>query len=155
MKPARLSFDQLQIDGFGHFHEFKVELAPGLNVLYGANGVGKSTLMAFVRSVLFGFARRNTAERYQPQGGKAFGGRVLLSTPHGELWVQRLDGKRAEGELSVKNGVMAAVPESRLREALASVDKELGGVGTGDPRGQIDNADSGERCWSGQRRFPS
>lgn len=125
MKPHRLSFDQLQIDGFGHFHELKLELGPGLNVLYGDNGVGKSTLMAFVRSVLFGFARRNTPERYQTQGGRAFGGRVLLSTPHGELWVQRLDGKRAEGELTVKNGVMAAVPESRLREALASVDREL------------------------------
>ena len=125
MKPHRLSFDQLQIDGFGHFHELKVELDAGLNVLYGDNGVGKSTLMAFVRSVLFGFARRNTAERYQTHGGRAFGGRVLLSTPHGELWVQRLDAKRAEGELTVKNGVMAVVPESRLREALASVDKEL------------------------------
>ncbi|MBS1149797.1 MAG: hypothetical protein H6Q89_1495 [Myxococcaceae bacterium] len=125
MKAPRLSFDQLQIDGFGHFHEFKLELGPGLNVLYGDNGVGKSTLMAFVRSVLFGFARRNTPERYQTHGGKAFGGRVLLSTPHGELWIQRLDGKKAEGELTVKNGVMAAVPESRLREALASVDREL------------------------------
>jgi len=125
MKAPALTLDQLQIDGFGHFHELKVELAPGLNVLYGENGVGKSTLMAFVRSVLFGFARRNTPERYQTHGGKAFGGRVLLSTPHGELWVQRLDGKRAEGDLTVKNGVMAAVPESRLREALASVDREL------------------------------
>ncbi len=125
MKPHRLSFEKLQIDSFGHFHEFQVELGSGLNVLYGDNGVGKSTLMAFVRSVLFGFARRNTADRYQTHAGKAFGGRVLLSTPHGELWIQRVDGKRAEGDLSVKNGVMAAVPESRLREALASVDRQL------------------------------
>ncbi len=125
MKAPALRLDELQIDGFGHFHEFKIELGPGLNVLYGDNEVGKSTLMAFVRSVLFGFARRNAPERYEPVGGKTFGGRLLMSTPHGDLWVQRLAGRSALGELTVKNGVMAPVPESKLREALGSVDRGL------------------------------
>ncbi len=47
----------LEIDGYGAWSGLKIErLADGLNVLYGPNEAGKTTLLCFLRSVLYGFA---------------------------------------------------------------------------------------------------
>lgn len=42
---------------FGKFHNVNVELTPGINVIYGKNEAGKSTLHAFVKGMLFGIER--------------------------------------------------------------------------------------------------
>nr|WP_295678110.1 AAA family ATPase [uncultured Lachnoclostridium sp.] len=42
---------------FGKFHNVDVELTPGINVIYGKNEAGKSTLHAFVKGMLFGIEK--------------------------------------------------------------------------------------------------
>lgn len=42
---------------FGKFHNVNVELTPGMNVIYGKNEAGKSTLHAFIKGMLFGIER--------------------------------------------------------------------------------------------------
>jgi len=42
---------------FGKFHNVNMELTPGINVIYGKNEAGKSTLHAFVKGMLFGIER--------------------------------------------------------------------------------------------------
>lgn len=42
---------------FGKFHNVNVELTPGINVIYGRNEAGKSTLHAFIKGMLFGIER--------------------------------------------------------------------------------------------------
>ena len=60
----------------------KVTLGPlgaGLNVVFGRNEAGKSTLTSLVRHVLFGFPRGRTSERlYQPGSGDHRVGRSYL-----------------------------------------------------------------------------
>ena len=48
----------LHIDGFGHFADKTIEFDAGLVVLHGSNEAGKSTLINFIRTILFGFPTR-------------------------------------------------------------------------------------------------
>lgn len=46
------------ISGFGKFHDQSVTFQDGLNIVYGKNEAGKSTLHTFIRSMLFGMERQ-------------------------------------------------------------------------------------------------
>lgn len=48
---------QLNLDHFGKFHGREIDLNPGVNIIYGANESGKSTVHAFIQSMLFGAER--------------------------------------------------------------------------------------------------
>ena len=48
----------LHIDGFGKFHDLSVSFDKDLNVVYGRNEAGKSTLHTFIRCMLFGLWTR-------------------------------------------------------------------------------------------------
>lgn len=64
---------ELNIVGFGkHFHK-KIELSDGINVIYGENESGKSTLLAFIHAMLYGVEKKRGKPsldsiygRYQP-----------------------------------------------------------------------------------------
>ncbi len=75
---------QLHVDGFGIWTDLELAgLAQPLVVFYGENEAGKTTLMQFVRSMLYGFSPERRG-RYLPpvHGGK----------PGGSLWAQ--DGQQ-------------------------------------------------------------
>lgn len=48
---------ELHMDGFGKFHDRTISFEDGLNIIYGKNEAGKSTLHTFIRSMLFGLER--------------------------------------------------------------------------------------------------
>ena len=56
------------IDGFGIYHDQGVQdLPPGLVLFVGDNESGKTTLMEFLRTLLFGFPRRAAKRNdYEP-----------------------------------------------------------------------------------------
>jgi uncharacterized protein YhaN len=87
----------LHIDGFGLFHDFGLrDLPSGLAVFTGDNESGKTTLMQFVRTVLFGFpVRREPYNDYSPLRGGNHGGRLLVEMQDGRrLTIERV-GKQA------------------------------------------------------------
>ncbi len=88
-----MRIESLHIDGFGLFHDADLELSPHLSVFCGANESGKSTLLAFLRFMFFGFPdKRTSANRYPPfQAGAPHGGSVTLHTPAGICRVERHD----------------------------------------------------------------
>ena len=53
-----MRFVDLRISGFGKFHNLAMEFGPGVNVIYGRNEAGKSTLHSFLRAMLFGLSRK-------------------------------------------------------------------------------------------------
>lgn len=84
------------IDGFGHFHDHREhDLPDGITVFLGPNEAGKSTLLAFLRGMLFGFptSRQN---RYEPLHTRHMGGKLFLDGPQGRYTLQR-NGDRKEG----------------------------------------------------------
>lgn len=104
-----------RIDGFGIFADAEVEDLPaGLTLVTGPNEAGKSTLLAFLRGVLFGFPDgRMRARRHEPVNGGRHGGAVFLVDESGGTWtaeryvdprsftLRRPDGSTADpGELA-------------------------------------------------------
>ena len=51
----------LRIDGFGRFHDFRLDFKEGLNVIYGRNEAGKSTIHSFIRAMLYGAEKKEGA----------------------------------------------------------------------------------------------
>ena len=74
---------KLYLDGFGHFHKYAIDdISDNVTVFYGPNEAGKSTLLAFIRGIMFGFPR-NVASHYPPRSGGKHGGRITVSDPAG------------------------------------------------------------------------
>lgn len=57
-----MKFLELHLKGFGKFHDRTISFTDGINVIYGKNEAGKSTMHTFIRGMLFGI---------QPQRGRA------------------------------------------------------------------------------------
>ncbi|MBD0381021.1 AAA family ATPase [Paenibacillus sedimenti] len=89
----------IHVEGFGSLRDKQLDTDTPLALFYGANEAGKSTLMGFVRAVLFGFpTRQNRAERYEPLGGGAHGGALTLLDAQGQrIRVERYDASAAGG----------------------------------------------------------
>ena len=84
-----MRINALEVDGYGVWSGLKLDdLSDGLNVFYGPNEAGKTTLMQFVRSVLYGFTPQR--HRYLPpvNGGRP-GGSVHVVGPNGRFQVSR------------------------------------------------------------------
>ena len=118
----------LEVDGFGVWTGLKLEgLSEGLNVFYGPNEAGKTTLMQFVRSVLYGFSADR--RRYLPpaQGGKP-GGMLELAVPSGRFQVARHAGDGG-GEPQEELAILAAdgtrQGEHLLKTFLSNIDESI------------------------------
>jgi len=48
---------RLKLNYFGRFHDKEITLKPGINLIYGDNEAGKSTIHAFIRGMLFGIEK--------------------------------------------------------------------------------------------------
>ena len=85
-----MKITDLQIDGFGVWSDLKLEqFSDGLTVFCGPNEAGKTTLMQFIRAVLYGFSQERRS-RYLPpvHGGRAGGGLGIVDAG-GRLTVRR------------------------------------------------------------------
>ena len=61
-----MKLKELHVEGFGHFRDHVVgPLNSSVTVLHGPNEAGKSTLLAFIRTILFGFPSRGRDDYYR------------------------------------------------------------------------------------------
>ena len=113
------------IYGYGKFEHQAIDLSDSkLQVIYGENEAGKSTIMSFIHSILFGFpSKQQTENRYQPKKGTAYGGYLVIRTEdHKLIKVERLPGK-AGGEVGIE--VDDTVQgEEYLQTILSGIDRE-------------------------------
>ena len=112
-------FRRLHIDGFGVWRDLDLDdLSPGLNVFLAPNEGGKSTLMAFIRAVLFGFKRRNDPRRYEPLRGGKHGGFIEVETDGAIFRVRRTEGASSRGEVEITDALGNAFGEAKLDNLL-------------------------------------
>ncbi len=76
---------KIHIDGYGIFHDHTIDgFRPGINVLYGRNESGKSTLLDFIRMTLFGYEHFHVDRRPPLSGGNHGGSIEVLFSNAGE-----------------------------------------------------------------------
>ncbi len=112
----------LHIDGFGRFAERSFgPLERPVTVFYGPNEAGKSTLLEFIRRILFGFPnRRGGINEYPPLAGGRHGGRVTIATDAGEvIAIDRAPG-RGDGPASLTTDTGETLPAGDLPRLLGN-----------------------------------
>jgi uncharacterized protein YhaN len=120
-----MKIESIHITGFGVWSDKAwSSLAPGINVFYGPNEAGKSTLMAFVRAILFGFERRGGVRRYEPVNGGAHGGWLDLDVAGRKVRIERKPGRSVRGTVVVAEESDSG-GEERLEVLLAGTTRTL------------------------------
>ena len=101
--------DKLHLQDFGQFHDKDVTLAPGINVVYGANEAGKSTTKDFIVDMLYGIdkargvgARFDHYEQKKPINGSAFSGAMEI-TKDGNSYLIERNFAKAEKKTTVRD----------------------------------------------------
>ncbi|GIN73844.1 hypothetical protein J14TS2_43190 [Bacillus sp. J14TS2] len=121
-----MKIKSLYIYGYGKFTEFAWNSVGLMQVVYGHNEAGKSTIMAFIHSILFGFPSKQSSQlRYEPKYSHAYGGRLVVETKtDGDVVIERVKGK-AGGEVRIqfKDGTIGG--EEQLLSLLAGMNKAL------------------------------
>ena len=101
-----MKLKSLYIDGFGKFHNKSIEFGDGINLIYGKNEAGKSTLHTFIKAMLFGLSESpkgresSEYEKYEPWTGETYGGSMELYTSDGLLRIER-DFKKGPRDLKL------------------------------------------------------
>ncbi|MGG6311446.1 AAA family ATPase [Paenibacillus macerans] len=135
-----MKIERLQVSGFGHLNGLDVELPGQVTVLYGPNEAGKSTLLGFVRAMLFGIpSRALAAERFEPVRGGTHGGALTLLGDDGARWLieryaQPPEGRNLPGTRGDRLRITRSDDSGRLlevsqeemrRELLGSLSKAM------------------------------
>ncbi len=116
----------LEIDGYGVWSGLKLQrMSDGLNVVYGPNEAGKSTLLHFIRSALYGFSPER--RRYLPplHGGRP-GGWLEVNGAGGQFQVARYpspDGNSRLDETLITAADGAGHNEQVMKTLLAGIDE--------------------------------
>ena len=52
-----MKIQELEVKNFGKFTDRRIQMEDGINILYGENESGKSTLHTFIKGMLYGMER--------------------------------------------------------------------------------------------------
>lgn len=120
-----MKIKKLDIYGYGKWVDQQFDIHDNLQLFYGQNEAGKSTLQSFIRSMLFGFPTKrkkiNQQNRYEPKNHETYGGRILLTdTKFGDVWLER-----TSKTLSLTTTDGEVLPTRVLSELLGGLDETL------------------------------
>ncbi len=122
---------ELHIDGFGKFHDRTISFEDGINIIYGKNEAGKSTIHTFIRGMLFGIergrgraAKNDTYSKYEPwENSGTYEGWLRLEKDGTTYRIERRFRKDAKS-LKVINETLGREEEP----TKAFMDELLGGL---------------------------
>ena len=95
---------ELGIQAFGGLRDRRLHFVPGLNLVYGPNEQGKSTVMACLRAMFFGLGGRsrgirdNDRRRYMPWAGGQAGAAIVFEHKGRCYRLERTFGERKAGD---------------------------------------------------------
>ena len=120
-----MRIEELHLDGFGHFNQHAIgPVSSTVTVFYGPNEAGKSTTLAFIRAILFGFPARFNSH-YPPLAGGRHGGRITLRDDAGVVYsVERYPGARGGLAVVAPDGPVSN-PDALLRRLTGNATPDL------------------------------
>ncbi|QPJ65121.1 MAG: AAA family ATPase [Candidatus Nitrohelix vancouverensis] len=120
---------EIKIDGFGIFNDKRlVDFRPGINVVYGPNEIGKTSLLEFIRRTLFGFPKRNEKKInfYQPRNGGLCGGSLSCQLKDGSsIEIKRVQQGTQVGDVIVETPTQSLSGQDSLNKLLNLSGKEI------------------------------
>ena len=84
--------NKLKINGFGKLENKEIELNDKINIIKGDNESGKSTLLKFISSSLYGISRNKNGkdisdyDKYIPWNADEFSGKITYHVDNGDKW---------------------------------------------------------------------
>lgn len=124
---------EIHIKNFGNLKNHHVQFSPGLNVIYGENGAGKSTMQQFLCGMLFGMeksrgraGRGNPYDRYEPWEAPAYyAGSMRFCTGGQDFYLERnfYHKERSSYLVNERDGEELSVEQGDLRMLLGGISK--------------------------------
>lgn len=121
-----MKITDISVERFGVWQDLSLPIAePGLSVFYGPNEAGKSTLMRFVRGILYGF--RPLDERHAgPEGGyRHCAGRIDILHKGNSISLRRESHAGTRGRLAINGNEFGGVADERLQRLLSNAKESL------------------------------
>ncbi len=95
---------ELNLQGFGKYKDYRLDFMPGVNLVYGPNESGKSTLHSFINGMFYGFVKPYSKKtiytdehrRFSPWSGSEYSGSILFEHREEIYRVQRIFTKGRE-----------------------------------------------------------
>ena len=122
-----MKIKKVHIDGFGKWHDQDFDFTANPQIIYGPNEAGKTTLMAFLVSILFGFADgrgKNRFAQYIPKTTSSYGGSLLVEINGHDYVIKRQRGRNG-GKVSVTDSQGRQGGEQELKQLLGPMDRSL------------------------------
>lgn len=103
---------ELGLLNFGKFEDKKIELQEGINLIYGRNEEGKSTIVNFIDGIFYGFSRDSLArkvrdelfEKSRPWTSNLYRGYIILKDGEEDYRISRDFDKDEVSILNLKTG---------------------------------------------------
>ena len=103
-----MNIKKIRMNSFGKFTDRTIDFSSGLNVIFGVNEAGKSTVHSFLRAMLFGIYKQDRKKRsyedfylkYVPWYGENYGGSLTFENSDGEYTIRR-NLRKADGNVTV------------------------------------------------------
>ena len=116
----------LQVDRFGIWNDLRIPQVPGeLVVFFGHNEAGKTTLMQFIRAVLYGFSGQLQPPYHATDDNVPAGGTLQWEGSRGPVFASRhwqSDGT-TQGALRITGSDREVMPDSEFCTILQTVDE--------------------------------
>jgi uncharacterized protein YhaN len=121
-----MRIDGIDIERFGAWRNFSQALHPhGLSVIYGPNEAGKTTLLRFIRGVLYGFPTDDAPQARKQKRAEPMSGSLKLRHREQTYQVHRSSRGDDAGLISISGLDAAQSPRRLLDEILSGTDEKL------------------------------
>ena len=87
-----MKINNIKINSFGNLEDKDIELSDNINIIYGKNEAGKSTLLKFITNMFYGTSKNKKGrefsdfDRYKPWGKSDFSGKLKYELDNGEQY---------------------------------------------------------------------
>lgn len=108
---------EINIKCFGRLHDFSLKPNDGVNIVFGENESGKSTIMAFVKAMFYGLGTGEKRRQYEPWDGGRMSGSIEFEHDGKDYMLNRTFGATKSGDktslFNKSTGEEVAIPSDK------------------------------------------
>ena len=105
-----MKINNIKINNFGNIKNKEIILNNNINIIYGENEKGKSTILKFISGILYGVSKNKNGkeisdfEKYKPWTGEDFSGKMTYSLDDGASFEVFRDFSKKNPQISNASG---------------------------------------------------